>query len=95
MKHNKNLGMVGNNNRNCKNDIKYENDLFLLSLQSQIGTLLGCVISLKNAVSGITIVALGTSLPDTFASRSAAMSDEYADAAIGNVTGKIKPVFEN
>jgi len=32
-------------------------------------------------------VALGTSLPDTFASMSAARSSEYADAAIGNITG--------
>ena len=39
------------------------------------------------AISGITIIALGTSLPDTFASRTAALHDEYADAAIGNITG--------
>ena len=39
-------------------------------------------------MTGITIIALGTSLPDTFASRTAARQDEYADAAIGNVTGK-------
>lgn len=32
-------------------------------------------------------MALGTSLPDTFASMSAARSSEYADAAIGNITG--------
>ena len=31
--------------------------------------------------------ALGTSLPDTFASRAAALADDNADAAIGNVTG--------
>ena len=54
----------------------------------KIGGLLGCVVGLRAAVSGITIIALGTSLPDTFASRTAALHDEYADAAIGNVTGK-------
>jgi solute carrier family 8 (sodium/calcium exchanger) len=32
-------------------------------------------------------VALGTSLPDLFASRAAAMNEKYADNAIGNVTG--------
>lgn len=32
-------------------------------------------------------VALGTSLPDTFASKAAAEQDPYADASIGNVTG--------
>ena len=46
------------------------------------------MVGLRAAVSGITIIALGTSLPDTFASRTAALHDEYADAAIGNVTGK-------
>ena len=29
----------------------------------------------------------GTSLPDTFASKAAAVSDDTADAAVGNVTG--------
>lgn len=52
--------------------------------------MLGCVVGLKTSVTGITIIALGTSLPDTFASRTAAIQDEYADAAIGNVTGTQK-----
>lgn len=38
-------------------------------------------------MTAITIVALGTSLPDTFASMTAARQSEYADSAIGNVTG--------
>merc|ERR1712168_713905 len=29
----------------------------------------------------------GTSLPDTFASKTATVQDEYADGSIGNVTG--------
>ena len=37
--------------------------------------------------SAITFVALGTSLPDTFAYKAAAMQEKYADNAIGNVTG--------
>merc|ERR1711881_84459 len=40
-----------------------------------------------DAITAITFVALGTSLPDTFASKAAAVMDEYADASIGNVTG--------
>ena len=32
-------------------------------------------------------MALGTSLPDLFASRAAAMNEKYADNAIGNITG--------
>ena len=38
-------------------------------------------------VWAVTFVALGTSLPDTFASMSAAQSEPYADASIGNITG--------
>lgn len=59
----------------------------LTAVVEQIASLLGCVWGIKQAVSGITLVALGTSLPDTFASRSAAIHDDTADAAIGNVTG--------
>jgi solute carrier family 8 (sodium/calcium exchanger) len=47
----------------------------------------GCVIGLEGPITAITFVALGTSLPDTFASMAAATGDEYADASIGNVTG--------
>lgn len=49
--------------------------------------LLGCVLELESAVVAITFVALGTSMPDLFASRSAALQDETADASIVNVTG--------
>ncbi|XP_033634771.1 sodium/calcium exchanger 3-like [Asterias rubens] len=59
----------------------------LTALVEQLGTLLGCVINLHASVAGITIIALGTSVPDTFASRTAAVHDQYADAAIGNITG--------
>lgn len=48
---------------------------------------LGCTIGLKDTVTAITFVALGTSVPDTFASKVAAVQDEYADSSIGNVTG--------
>ena len=49
--------------------------------------MLGCVINLKPAVTGITLVAMGTSLPDTFASMTAARTSKFADSAIGNITG--------
>jgi solute carrier family 8 (sodium/calcium exchanger) len=52
-----------------------------------LASLFGCVIGLPDSITAITIVALGTSLPDTFASRTAAVSDPTADAAVGNVTG--------
>jgi len=53
----------------------------------EVATVLGCVINLKPSVTGITLVALGTSLPDTFASMTAARSSPDADSAIGNITG--------
>jgi len=49
--------------------------------------MLGCVIGLDDSITAITFVALGTSLPDTFASMEATVSDDTADAAITNVTG--------
>jgi len=48
---------------------------------------LGCFIYLKDCVNAIGFVALGTSVPDTFASKTAAIEDETADASVGNVTG--------
>ncbi|XP_022646820.1 sodium/calcium exchanger 1-like isoform X2 [Varroa destructor] len=47
----------------------------------------GCTIGLADSVTAITFVALGTSIPDTFASKVAAINDKYADSSIGNVTG--------
>lgn len=47
----------------------------------------GCVCGIEDSVTAITFVALGTSLPDTFASMTAAKNAETADSAIGNVTG--------
>lgn len=49
--------------------------------------MIGCVVGLKPTFTAITVVAIGTSLPDTFASMKAARDSETADAAIGNVTG--------
>ncbi|XP_034381249.1 sodium/calcium exchanger 3 isoform X9 [Cyclopterus lumpus] len=47
----------------------------------------GCTIGLKDSVTAVVFVALGTSVPDTFASKASAVQDTYADASIGNVTG--------
>jgi len=56
-------------------------------LVGDLASLLGCAMGLKDSVTAITFVALGTSLPDTFASMSAAKLDKYADNSIGNITG--------
>jgi hypothetical protein len=47
----------------------------------------GCALGIRDSITAITFVALGTSLPDTFASKAATLGDQSADAAIGNVTG--------
>ena len=59
----------------------------ITAVVAEAATVFGCVINLKPAVTAISFVALGTSLPDTFASRQAALESKTADAAIGNVTG--------
>ena len=57
------------------------------AIVGEVASLLGCAIGIKESVTAITLVALGTSLPDTFASMTAAKNSEYADSAIGNITG--------
>ena len=42
---------------------------------------------MRQSLTAITFVAVGTSLPDTFASKAAALNDGTADNSIGNVTG--------
>jgi len=49
--------------------------------------LFGCVMDCPPMITAISFVALGTSMPDLFASKTAAMQDPYADASIVNVTG--------
>jgi len=56
-------------------------------LVGDMAKMLGCVMGLDDSITAITFVALGTSLPDTFASVEATISDDTADAAITNVTG--------
>jgi solute carrier family 8 (sodium/calcium exchanger) len=59
----------------------------LTALIGDLAAHMGCCMGLKPSITAITFVALGTSLPDTFASRTAAKSEPYADASIGNITG--------
>jgi len=59
----------------------------LTAFVADIAGIFGCLLGLDDAITAITFVALGTSLPDTFASKSAAVGDETADNSVGNVTG--------
>lgn len=60
---------------------------FCTGLVGEVANLMGCVCGIKPGVTAITFVAIGTSLPDTFASKKAAIDERYADAAIGNING--------
>jgi solute carrier family 8 (sodium/calcium exchanger) len=59
----------------------------ITAVVGEFANLFGCVLGIKPSVTAITFVALGTSLPDTFASMVAAKQEVYADSAVGNVTG--------
>ncbi|CAL1279527.1 unnamed protein product [Larinioides sclopetarius] len=59
----------------------------LTALVGDLASHFGCTVGLKDSVTAISFVALGTSVPDTFASKVAAVNDKYADSSIGNVTG--------
>ncbi|XP_028845771.1 LOW QUALITY PROTEIN: sodium/calcium exchanger 1b [Denticeps clupeoides] len=59
----------------------------LTALIGDLASHFGCTVGLKDSVTAVVFVALGTSVPDTFASKVAATQDQYADASIGNVTG--------
>ena len=54
---------------------------------ADLASMFGCSLEMSPSMCAITFVALGTSLPDTFASKTAAQAEPYADASIGNVTG--------
>ncbi|GMR58184.1 hypothetical protein PMAYCL1PPCAC_28379, partial [Pristionchus mayeri] len=59
----------------------------LTALIGDLASQFGCWVGLKDSVTAISFVALGTSVPDTFASKVSAVQDKYADNSIGNVTG--------
>ncbi|CAF0787000.1 unnamed protein product [Rotaria sordida] len=59
----------------------------LTAVIGDLATHFGCTIGLTDTMTAIAFVALGTSLPDTFASKVAAEHDKYADSSIGNVNG--------
>jgi solute carrier family 8 (sodium/calcium exchanger) len=59
----------------------------ITALVGDMANLFGCSLGLPAEITAITCVALGTSLPDTFASKTAAEMDPFADNSIGNITG--------
>ncbi|XP_072248146.1 sodium/calcium exchanger 2-like [Leuresthes tenuis] len=60
---------------------------FLTAIIGDLASHFGCTVGLRDTVTAVVFVALGTSIPDTFASKVAAVQDQHADASVGNVTG--------
>ncbi|XP_053387424.1 sodium/calcium exchanger 3-like isoform X2 [Mercenaria mercenaria] len=59
----------------------------LTTIVGDLASIFGCLIGLNDLITAITFVALGTSMPDTFASRQAALQEKFADSSIGNING--------
>ncbi|KAI9562930.1 hypothetical protein GHT06_010386 [Daphnia sinensis] len=59
----------------------------MTALIGDVASHLGCTVGLKDSVTALAFVSLGTSLPDLFASKVSAVQDQHADASISNVTG--------
>ncbi|VDO96572.1 unnamed protein product, partial [Soboliphyme baturini] len=59
------------------------------ALIGEMATVFGCLVGIKESVTAITIVVIGTKLPDMFASRAAAIHEKTADGAIGHITGSV------
>ena len=59
----------------------------LTYLLAEVCVLLSCVMGIKPGTLGVTLIAVGTQLPETIASFRAARSSKHADAAIGNLLG--------
>ena len=53
----------------------------MTALIGDLASHFGCTVGLKDSVNALSLVALGTSLPDTFASKSAAIGalDSFID----------------
>ncbi|KAL1129580.1 hypothetical protein AAG570_012525 [Ranatra chinensis] len=59
----------------------------LTAIIGDVASAFGCTVGIADQVTAISVVALGTSLPDTFASKVSAIQDSTADNSVGNVTG--------
>ena len=59
----------------------------MTAIVSDLASIFGCLVGLNDTITAITFVALGTSMPDTFASKQAAIMEKFADSSIGNVNG--------
>jgi Ca2+/Na+ antiporter len=60
---------------------------WLTAAVGDLAVIFGCIIGLKDTVTAISLVTIGTSFFDVFASQISSKHEKYADNAIGNVNG--------
>lgn len=60
---------------------------FCTAIVSDLAEMFGCLLDIPDIITATVFVALGTSMPDLFASMTAAISDPSADASVVNVAG--------
>jgi len=59
----------------------------LTAIMGDLAIKFGCSLGWDMHTTSVTVVAIGTSMPDLFASRVAAVREHFADSAIGNING--------
>ncbi|XP_059147514.1 sodium/calcium exchanger 2-like [Physella acuta] len=59
----------------------------LTAIVNDLAAIFGCLVGMSNYITAITLVAIGTGVPDLFASKYAAVNEKWADSSIGNING--------
>ncbi|KAK7592838.1 hypothetical protein V9T40_007590 [Parthenolecanium corni] len=61
----------------------------ITTIIQDLATVFGCLIGLDDTMTAITIVALGTTLPDILGARMVTRAEEHADGALIHISGSI------
>ncbi|MCL4151229.1 UNVERIFIED_CONTAM: hypothetical protein GTU68_042414 [Idotea baltica] len=59
----------------------------LTAFIGDLAAIFGCLVGLENSITAMTLIVLGTSLPDILALKKAVTQEKYADSVIVTVTG--------
>ncbi|XP_014250861.1 sodium/calcium exchanger 2-like isoform X2 [Cimex lectularius] len=61
----------------------------MTAMIGDLATIFGCLVGLEDTMTAITLVALGTSLPDLLGARAVTRMEMFADGCIIHITGSI------
>ncbi|XP_073997281.1 sodium/calcium exchanger Calx-like isoform X2 [Rhodnius prolixus] len=61
----------------------------MTAIIGDLATLFGCLVGLEDTMTALTLVAWGTSLPDTLGARTVTRLEKYADGCMVHITGSI------